>query len=465
MSDRRLLARRIGGSTAGILLAAAAVAAAVQPWPFVTATGLSDEAGSGPRVEVTPIAAETVLACDGPILALGRDASDARGIEAVADMSVTMRNGDDADPVSERTIDLPDVASSLAVSQMPQEGEPISVAAAGSVAVAEADLTGYAASACRTASPESWIVGATVATGTTDILTIANPSDVAATVSLSVYGVDGRSVPANGEIALPPHTQRAIPVASIAAGEQSPVIRVLAEGAPVRTTLQSSRIVTLDPRGLDLQPGILPRTDSVIPRVVVTESAARTGEEPTELRLLGTAGEEGTVDVSIVDVSTGEEVVSTTADLTPDAPMSLGFDSLEPGSYSVRMAGDTPFVGAVRQVAGDDYAWFVPGEELSQDGLVSIPSGPDDAFALSFANVGEETAEIAVEPVSGGDAQTLEIAPGRSVTSVVDDAQTYRLSVAAGRIVGSASVAADGAIASFPIEPDPAAPESIRVAP
>ncbi|WP_156762231.1 DUF5719 family protein [Microbacterium karelineae] len=465
MTDRRRLTRRIAGSAAGILLAAAAVGAAVQPWPLIGATGPSDRAPVAPRVDVTPVAAETVLACDGPLLALGRNASDASGLDAATDLSFTMRSSLDEEPASEAAVELPGVASSLVVSQLPEGGDAVSIAAAGSAAADETDMRGFVASACRSASPESWIAGATVATGTTDILTIANPSDVAATVSVSVYGVDGHRTPSNGEIALPPRSQRAIPVASIAGEEQSPVIRVTAEGAPVRTTLQSSRVVTLDPRGVDLQPGTIPATDAVIPRVLVTGSAAESDDDPTQLRLLGTAGVEGSVDVAIVDEATGERVVEQTAQLSPDVPVSVGFDALEPGSYAVRLSGDTPFVAAVRQVAGDDYAWFAPGEPLTAESLASVPAGPDGAFALSFANLGDDPAEVAVEPVSGGDAQSIEIGPGRSTTHVVDDAQTYRVTVVSGRVAGSAGVAADGAIASFPLEPDPAEPEAITVAP
>src|SRR5699024_3837111 len=193
------------------------------------------------------------------------------------------------------------VGAAPSILQQPEGGASVPVAAAGSVSLADPDLAGFAASSCRAASPEAWLVGASVATGVTDIVTISNPTEVAATVTLAVFGVDGMMTPPNGEFALAPHQQVAVPVASVAGEEQSPVIRVTAEGAPVVSSLQSSRVVALDAYGLALQPGTLPATESVIPHLTVTEGAADTGEDPTQVRIVGTTATSGSVAVDVVD--------------------------------------------------------------------------------------------------------------------------------------------------------------------
>ena len=461
--SRRMVIRVSATVVAGLVLAASAVLAAVAPWPTIGQTGPGQATGT-PGVDVTPIAAEAVLACDGPLVALGRDASDASGLSHVRDLDVNSRNGLQKDPASEPDLELGDVGASLSVSQLPVDGESVPVAAAGSAIIDEPDVSGVVASACRPAIPETWIAGATVQTGVTDVLLIANPSDVVATVTLSVYGVDGRQDPAGGEIALSPKSQQAVPVASIAGEEQSPVIRLTSRGAPVRATLQSSRVETLEPAGLDLQSGTSPTTESVVPGIHVTEASAG-NDDPTQVRLLGTNSRGGTVDVEVVDESSGETAFSTTADLTADVPVTVGFEGLDVGTYAVRLSGDVPFVSAVRQASGGDYTWLAPEEPLTGTSLVALPESPTGRFGLSFAAVGDEGATVHVERLAGDNSWTLELEPGRSETIDVRDWRAYRVTVENGRVAGSAGVVEDGAIAAFPLAPDAAEPDTITVAP
>lgn len=453
----------VAGSAAGIVLAATAVAASFAPWPMMSATGPGEP--SAPQIEVTPAAGQTVLACDGPVLALGRDAADASRFASAADLSLTAGAAAGDGPAQEAVLELPGVGTATSVTQDPVDGAPVSVAAATSASLEESDLRGFAASSCRPGSPEAWIAGAAVTTGTTDVLVIANPSDVTATVRLSVYGVDGRTTPAGGEIAIPAHEQRAVPVASIAGGEETPVIRVIAEGAPVRTSLQSSSMRTLDPYGVDLQPGVLPTREAVVPHVHVTQRAAKAGEDPTQVRVLGTSGEAGTVDIDVVEEDTGESVFTTTADLAPDVPVSVGFDGLEAGNYAVRLSGDQPFVSAVRQAASDDYAWFAPGEPLAGSSLVAAPASPIGNVALSFAALGDEGASVEITPTGGGETQTIDLEAGRADTISVPAETTYSVNVVSGSVSGMASVGVDGSIGGFPIDPDPAAPEPVTIVP
>lgn len=461
---RRTVMRLVTGCVAGLALAAAATYGAVAPWPNVGQSG-PGSATDTPRIDVTPVAAETVLACDGPIVALGRDTEDASALAHVSDLSVKARNGQSTEPSSDADLELEGVGTSLTVSQLPVDGESVSVAAAGSASVDEPDMRGTAVSACRPGDPESWIVGATVQTGVTDVLMLANASDVVATVSLAVYGVEGRQDPANGEVALAPHSQHAIPVASIAGGEQSPVIRVTSRGAPVRATLQSSRVQTLEPMGLDLQPGTVPARDSAIPGVQVTSAAADSGDDPTQLRLLGTGDRAGTVEVDVVDEESGDTVFSTTAELEANTPVSVGFDGLDAGTYTVRMTGNTHFVSAVRQTASDDYAWLTPEDPLEGTSLVAVPESPTGEYDLSFAALGDSGATVRVERLSGADSRTIDIDQGGSETISIDDVRTYRVTVEEGHVAGTAGVATDGAIAAFPLAPDPAEPEAITVTP
>ncbi|WP_029149309.1 DUF5719 family protein [Microbacterium indicum] len=459
MSSTRL--RSALGVAAGVVLAGAAVASVFVPWPQ-----LAPEGTAAPSAEITPAPAEATLACDGPIVALGRDASDASGLSLAADMQVTSLNGDGDVPTSDQAIDLSGVGQGVEITQLPDGQTAIPVSGSASADLADDDLSGFVASACRSPQPESWLVGATIATGVTDIIEIANPTDVAATVTIDVYGVDGASTPAAGTLAIPAHSQVAIPAAGLAGTETSPVFRVTSEGAPVRASLQSSTVELLDARGADMQPGTLPDTSLVIPHIEVTDASASDENHPMQLRLLGTEGAAGAAHVSVVREGSGETVFESDVDLAADQPVTASLEGIDPGAYAVRVDASTPVVGALEQTIGTDYAWLTPTEDLGSGGLVSLPATPGANWALSFAASADGDARVTVEPVSGdGDAQTLDIDAGTSRSVSADPETTYRVTVESGSVAGSASYTEDDAVAAFPIEPDAAAPEALTIYP
>src|SRR5690606_18329237 len=85
-----------------------------------------------------------------------------------------------------------------------------------------------------------------------DVIVLSNPGAVAATVALDVYGETRRA----STVVVPPMTQLGVPLASVAAGERSPVVQVSSSGAPVRASLQSALVRTLDAVGIDVQDGV-----------------------------------------------------------------------------------------------------------------------------------------------------------------------------------------------------------------
>lgn len=461
--SRRRIVRTAAGTLVGIALAGSAILAASSTLPGVgpSAWGGSDEA---PQVVVTPPPAETILACDGPLVGLGLDATDATGLSAIGDLELTIGTGNGTQPERADELELEGVGSAAILTQRPDGEEPVAVAGAGSAMLDDLAAVGYAVSSCRPGSPEAWIAGASGQTGVSDIVIIGNASDVPATVSLEVYGVDGRTVPAGGEFAIPPRGQRAVPVAGIAGGEQNPVIRVTSRNAPVRVTLQSITTAGLAQQGIDLEEATLPMTNAVVPRVRVTRATAEGGSAATTVQLMGTSGSPGTVAVSVVDEASGDEVAHTDIEMTPEIPVTAAFDSLPEGSYAVRITSEVPFVSAVRQSSGNDYAWYTPGEPLTGESIVAAPAGNDGKIALSFASL-EDASSITVTPVAGGDGMTLDLDAGRSGTLVVDDRSSYRITVDGGAVVGAAGTSDDGRIGSFSIAPDPALPDPVVVTP
>ena len=459
----RTIVRTALGSIVGIALAGSAVLVGSGTVPGMGPTGW-DASTDAPHVTVTPPPAATVLACDGPLVGLGLDATDASGLTAIGNLELTIGSGDGTEPERADNLDLAGVGSATILSQQPDGDQARSVVGAGSAMVDDVAAVGYAISSCRPGSPEAWIPGASGQTGVSDIVIIGNASDVPATVSLDVYGVEGRTTPAGGEFAVPPHGQRAVPVAGIAGGEQNPVIRVTSRNAPVRVTMQSTTTSGLTQQGIDLEEATLPMTTAVVPRVRVTRSTATGGSAATTVQLMGTTARSGEVAVSVVDEADGDVVAETTIEMTPEVPVTAAFDSLPEGSYAVRMTGDVPFVSAVRQSAGNDYAWYTPGEPLSGESIVAAPAGNDGMIAFSFASF-EDDATVTVTPVDGGDGASLDLGARRSGTLVVEDQRSYRIEIDGGSVVGAVGTSDDGRIGSFSIAPDPAQPDPIVVTP
>src|SRR5690606_27235786 len=184
------------------------------------------------------------------------------GLTSIGNLDLTVGTDDGSEPERANDFDLEGVGSAEILTQRPDGDVPRSVAGAGSAMLDDLSAVGYAISSCRPGSPEAWIAGTSGQTGVSDILIIGNAADVPATVSLEVYGTDGRSTPAGGEFAIPPHGQRAVPVAGIARGEQNPVVRVTSRNAPVRVTLQSITTSGLSQQGIDLEEATLPMTEA-----------------------------------------------------------------------------------------------------------------------------------------------------------------------------------------------------------
>lgn len=457
--SRATVSARIG---IGVVVSAAAVAAALGaslvPWPVV--------GGEAPAADVAPAPAETVLACDGPLLALGRSAENAAGLTAAADPRVVSGGTTGGGPErGDLAIAGVDGAVVPVFRQSPYGREAVPVAAASSIEADDIDLGGFAASECRQPLMESWIVGGDVTTGSTGILLIANPTDVNAVVALDVFGVDGRRTPVGSDaIAIPAGAQVAIPLAGIAEGEEAPSVRVTADGAPVRVTLQSSLVRTLEPGGIDLQPSVAPATAQAIPGLSVTREASESESSAGLLRLLSTS--DATATVTVLPEGRGaparapEQVA-----LTADQPMSVDIGGLPEGRYTVLVESEQPVVAAAWQATGfgegSDYAWYAATPALDAPTAFAVPEGP--GARLSVYNPGGEDAVVAI--ARGDDAQTLEVPAGGFASAELPEPGVYALDAGGSTVHAAVGFESGSALASLPVDQDAAAPQDVRVYP
>ena len=464
-------ARTAGFVIGGVVAAASLVGAAGLIW--LDLPGLTRDTV---EVSAQPPAAASVATCAGPLLASGRDATQASLLTDAAPQAVTAASSANGE-VAEATLAAPDVSggagpASLTAPPSPG-GDRVDLAAAGSSTVRADDATGFAASACTRAEMESWLVTGTGTTGSADLVVLGNPGDVASLVTLSVYGASGLVQPAAGKgIVVPAGTQRVVPLAALALGEENPVVRVTAAQAPVQAALQSSLTRVLAPIGIDQSAAVAaPATTLVIPGVTVTVAPGEAGasDVSTYLRLVAPSTD-GTATVTVRGGAVGSGGSGTTAQtqtipVAAGVPLQLDLSGLAIGTYTVGVEATTPVTGAVwsttGSAAGSDFAWYTPAPELAAQTLVAVAAGPGALLTVTSAT--EQVVTLDGGAASGGDDQ-LRLAAGGSVSVPVTANATYRVRADA-PVRAAVSYSGTGSLAGYPVPSGDAAESAIRVYP
>lgn len=443
--------RLIAGAVTSAVAIAAVLGGVALTWPTLTRTPS--------QVLAIPGAAATTVVCAGDILVLGQDADRPIDPGAVRPQAVTAGVALGDPTPEERRLSLPDadVPGPLAFVAPPADGERTDVAASGSGAIFTPEIAGYAASACRPALTESWLVAGSATTGASDLVLLSNPGTVPATVELTVYGAEGPQVPTGGAgLVVPPGTQRAIALAGLALGAESPVVRVTSSGAPVQATLQASITRVLTPGGVD-QVGALvaPERAQTISGVAVTAppGAAGASDSPTVLRLLA-PGADATaqVSVSVVGAVPAAEPAFT-IELTAGIPAEVDLGGLGIGRYVVDVVADEPVVSAVWQTTGfgegADFAWYTPASPIDEPTLFAVPSGAP--ARVTVANRGTATAEVTLATPTGQVVTTLTVPAGASADAAVPNAELFTIDPAGTPVHAAVSQTGDSALAGFPV--------------
>ena len=468
MSDRRVFrwattsARLLIGTAVSVAAVVAVVTAVSVPWPTLTREPLS--------VPATPAPAASVIACDGALLAIGRDPTDADAITVAAPQSV-VGGVDEGEAPEEQRLEATDIGPGpMAYTAQPFERHAVDVAATGAATAADDDLAGFAASACRPPLLDSWLVGGSAATGAADLVLLANPGTVPATVQLTVFGAAGPQIPPGGaDLVVAPGTQRIVPLAGLVLGEETPVVRVSAVGAPVHASLQASITRTLTPGGVD-QVGPVPQaeTSQTITGITVmradTEAAA--AEQSAVLRMLSPSADT-TARVTVTTAGRTEPVGDTQeVSLQAGMPLELALDGLGAGSYTVTVDAGAPVVAAVWQATGveegDDFAWYTAAPDVAVPSLFATPSGPTPL--LTVVNPFDEAVVVEVAAVDGGEPLTLTVPARGSIETRLAARTVYELDPES-PVRAGLSFAGDGALAGVPVWPADVATPAIVVYP
>ncbi len=459
MSGRRGI-RLVTGArvVAGAVVAAGCVLAVVlgagAPLPGIQNT---------PAVStVTPVPGDTVIVCNGSFRALGRDSVRAEAMVSAAGATLTVDRTQTEPEVDE--IAMPDVTGGTGAQSLTgvvvDRTAPL-LSAAESMTVDAEDMRGFAAAPCREPATTSWLVGGDVSTGASDIIVLSNPGDVPATVQLDVYG----EARAASTTIVPAGTQLGVPLASVASGEPRPVVQVTSDGVPIRATLQSSLIRTLDPVGIDMQDGVSGPQDHLT--LLGVQAASAPGDDATAvvLRVLAPESDaQATVRVRPVG-GADSEVEEFPVALTAAIPAEVALSGLEPGVYDIEVTGSSPLVAAVRQTvrAGTeaDFAWMTAAPEIVAETAFTVPRGPSPLLVLK--NTG--TTDASVE-LTGGTEQQVLVPAGASVSVPVRSGSSWRLTPSSPVRAAVTMNDEDGAnVAGWPLTPSAVNQQPIDVRP
>ncbi|GAA1926262.1 hypothetical protein GCM10009775_18090 [Microbacterium aoyamense] len=473
MSDRRIFrwattsARLLVGAAVAVGVVFAVVTAVHVPWPTLVREPVA--------IAATPPPAATTLVCAGGVLVQGRDAADAARLEVAAPQSVTVGVPPGSPEPEATRLAAPDVAQGegpAAYTLLPEAGSMMDAAAAGSATVTDDDLTGFAATACRPALTESWLVTGSASVGAADFVVLANPGTSTATVQLTVYGANGPVVPPGGaDVVVAAGAQRVVPLSGLALGESSPVIRVNAEGAPVQAFVQSSLTRVLVPGGID-QAGAIASADEILTIAGVSivagaDDTGTTGEAPTVVRVLSPT-EAAQATLTVRRVGDDEPAIDPqTVPLEAGLPTEVGIGSLPVGQYIVDVIAEAPVVAGVWQATGfgedSDFGWYLPSPALTVPSLVSVPSGP--SATLTLVNADESPALVTVSDAGGEEIETLDLAPGASDSVRVRSGRSYVVDGGGAKVLAGVSMTATNALAGFPVWPADAAAPPITIYP
>jgi hypothetical protein len=462
-STARRWALRGTATAVAVIVAAGTIAAA-------HTLGTTEDPGHPAGRTVTPVPAAAERVCAGSALRLSDDAgNDATRASTIGSPEIaTATTGDrvdrsDLDGSSTGSSD-PTLLTAPAGDTAPQ------VAGSSYQSVSDGDVVGVGAASCDDPSQSTWLVGGSTETGRTTLVTLANPTDVNATVDLTIADTSGTvSAPGTSGIVVAPNSQKVVPLSGFVTDQGSTVVHVTSSGGQIVAHMQETVVRTLTPGGFDIvSGGAAPSRQQVIPAVVLEDAeGAQRGEDTADaapvLRLYVPGTAVARVTLGITTADGGGTTVDATAE--PGVVTDVPLDDFPDGRYSFTIDSSVPIVAGARTTTPTDdgrtdLGWFASAEPLSATTVTAVAAG--SGARLNLVNPTREDATVTVR--SGGDAQEVQVTSGSTATVSVPSAQQLTITGADGLVAGVTYQGDDG-IAGFPVRPETEVSSPVRVYP
>jgi hypothetical protein len=475
-----LIGGRIGAGIVSLAVAALVIgSASALPLPVATA--------QSPSMVVDPVGTAQQIVCPGAALRLANAAGQKADVVSALGVP-SIRSGASRGSVNSKAVSISDASTGgkagaptvLSTAPAPAgQTSPLLISGAQSQAVATPEFFGLASTGCVAASGDSWLVGGSTAIGRTTLLSLSNPTDVAATVTLQIWGENGAiTAPGMTGIVVAPDGQRVLSLAGFAQKLNSPVLHVVSRGGLVVAALQQSTVRGVEPGGLDLsEAGNAPARSVVIPGVVIAHAVGvqkRLGEAGFEdlastLRMFLPGSAPTTAEVTVIPENGGSKGKSTSVQLQQGTVQDLALDQLSDGDYTVIIEAQAPIVAALRTSTASsaahapptDFAWLSSSVPLHAPTLVTI--APDAAAKLHVQNPSAKAITVALTGFGAPDV-TLKVPATSSAAVTVVPGASYRISGFTS-IYASVSSVTDGGVAGYGVAPQGRSSSAIRIYP
>ena len=435
----RTVARGVGVLTSLALAAAVGgvtwwgYAAPVTPTPQLQALSLAQP--GGPTTYVCPHAPTNTLR--------GTDVGAMESTTAI--VPATGAGSAESATYAGRSIPT-DTATSMSTAEggiltlVPADGRVANAVGAVTTLTKSGDLRGLTAAPCTQPSAMSWIVGGSIAAGSSAELRLVNPGVTPATAKVTLYGSIGRlSLPSNGEITVPAGGSSSLALETKGSQDPRIAVSVEADGGSVVPTLVTESLDGETPAGTDvITPGAAPATDLVVPGVEIVEPAtqgevpdAKTGADSSDtpaVRIVNPGQAPATVSVTMLGKD-GAHPLAGAQSVTIDAGsvFDIQLAGVAAGTYGVQVTSSTPVGAAVRMVrSGGEYparskalvhdqAWAqaaLPG--AADSGLLAVPRAASLTSSVTVANSGPATS-LTLSSLDGSWSQDVTVAKGSAV--------------------------------------------------
>ena len=374
-----------------------------------------------------------------------------RGTDVGAvESTTTIVPADGAESIQSATYAGKSIPVDAATSMNAAEGGILSLAptggrvanAVGSVATVtkSGDLRGLTTAPCAQPGAMSWIVGGSIAAGSSAELRLTNPGATPATVKVNLYGSIGRlSLPSNGEVTVPAGGSSSLVLETKGSQDPRIAVSIEADGGSVVPTLVTESLDGETPAGTDvITPGAAPATDLVVPGVEIVEPAtqgevpdAKTGADSSDtpaVRIVNPGQAPATVSVTMLGKD-GAHPLAGAQSVTIDAGsvFDIQLAGVAAGTYGVQVTSSAPVGAAVRMVrSGGEYparskalvhdqAWAqaaLPG--AADSGLLAVPRAASLTSSVTVANSGPATS-LTLSSLDGSWSQDVTVAKGSAV--------------------------------------------------
>ena len=374
-----------------------------------------------------------------------------RGTDVGAvESTTTIVPADGAESIQSATYAGKSIPVDAATSMNAAEGGILSLAptggrvanAVGSVATVtkSGDLRGLTTAPCAQPGAMSWIVGGSIAAGSSAELRLTNPGATPATVKVNLYGSIGRlSLPSNGEVTVPAGGSSSLVLETKGSQDPRIAVSIEADGGSVVPTLVTESLDGETPAGTDvITPGAAPATNLVVPGVEIVEPAtqgevpdAKTGADSSDtpaVRIVNPGQAPATVSVTMLGKD-GAHPLAGAQSVTIDAGsvFDIQLAGVAAGTYGVQVTSSAPVGAAVRMVrSGGEYparskalvhdqAWAqaaLPG--AADSGLLAVPRAASLTSSVTVANSGPATS-LTLSSLDGSWSQDVTVAKGSAV--------------------------------------------------